>query len=184
MVGRKRVWLIRLGRPMLRLSREGRPAGPLSLPRACRRQSRGRGSCRSRGGDGVVTEGRSGLHASGGKGSAKHAGDAGLMTAWYSRRCHLPPWGVAGRSVWRLWRHRKVPDVPRRKRAAERSTRRKGTGRHVAVAREGGRILERPLRCGARTPRGPDDFVGRAEGDRPWREVSRVDRGEIRCRAP
>ena len=106
------------------------------------------------------------------------------MTAWYSRRCHLPPWGVAGRSVWRLWRHRKVPDVPRRKRAAERSTRRKGTGRHVAVAREGGRILDGHVAPAARGHRAGLTRVGRAEGDRPWREVSRVDRGAIRCRAP
>ena len=83
--------------------------------------------------------------------------------------------------------HRKVLDVPRRKRAAERSTRRKGTERHVAVARERGRFLDGHCAAARGQPRGPDDSVGRAEGDRPWREVSRVteERSEVvpRCGA-
>lgn len=92
-----------------------------------------------------------GLQASGGKGSAKHASDAGLMAAWYGA-----PQPLAA-SRWRRrtkrlasWRHRKVSNVPRRNCAAARSTRRKGTERHVAVARESGATSQRPLRCGAR----------------------------------
>ena len=68
-----------------------------------------------------------------------------------------------------------------------RSTRRKGTERHVAVAREGGRILNGHCAAARGKPRGPDDSVGRAEGDRPWREVSCVtaERSDIvsRCGA-
>ena len=60
-------------------------------------------------------------------------------------------------------RHRKVPNVPRRNRAAARSTRRKGTERHVAVAREGGAYPQTAIalrRAGNRA--GPT--IGRACG--------------------
>ena len=50
----------------------------------CRRQSRDVAHVETAAEIGVVTEGRSGIQASGGKGSAKHASDAGLMMAWYS----------------------------------------------------------------------------------------------------
>ncbi len=51
-------------------------------------------------GPGVVTGGNCGLRASGGGGSAKNAGDAGLMTAWYSAPQSLAPQGASpgGRS--------------------------------------------------------------------------------------
>ena len=71
-------------------------------------------------------------------------------------------------------RHRKVSHVPRRNRAAERSTHRKGTERHVAVARERGRLLNGHCAAESGEPRGPDGIVGRAEGNGPWREVSCV----------
>ena len=63
-------------------------------------------------------------------------------------------------------------DAPQGHRAPRRGRARKGA------------YPQRPLCCNAGTPRGPDDFVGRAVGSRPWREVSRVDVGVIRCRAP
>ncbi len=73
------------------------------------------------------------------------------MTAWYG--APQPLAASRGRRRTKrlaLWRHRKVSNVPRRNRAAARSTRRKGTERHVAVARESGATSQRPLRCGAR----------------------------------
>ena len=75
-----------------------------------------------------------------------------------------------------------VSNVPRRNRAAVRSTRRKGTGRHLAVAREGGRLHNGHCAAARGKPRGPDGSVGRAEGNGPWHEVSCVDGGAIRCR--
>ena len=50
--------------------------------------------------------------------------------------------------------------MPRRKRAAERSTRRKGTGRHVAVARERGRLLDGHCAAARGTPCGPGEQSG------------------------
>ena len=42
-----------------------------------------------------MTEGKSGVEASSGKGSAKHASDAGLMMAWYSAPQSLAPEGAS-----------------------------------------------------------------------------------------
>ena len=79
--------------------------------------------------------------------------------------------------------HRKVSHVPRRNRAAERSTRRKGTERHVAVAREGGRILDGHCAAARGNRAGPT--IGRA--CRTQQAVARGlvrDKGKIRCRSP
>ena len=70
-----------------------------------------------------------------------------------------------------MCRHLEGVHVPRRNRAAERSTRRKGTDA-TPRSRADRRRSSRPLRCGARETGAAR--TGRAEGDRPWRGVSRV----------
>ena len=99
------------------------------------------------------------------------------------RRAHPPPYGgVAGRRVW----HETAPEgVP----CASPQTRGRAVDApqgHGAPRRGRARTgaLQDGHRAAARgTPRGPDEEVGRAEGDWPWRGVSRVDGGAIRRRA-
>ncbi len=91
---------------------------------------------------GVVTGGKSGLQALCGKGSAKHAVNAAVMTACYSRPQSLAPLG-------RRWTKR-LASVAAPKGAGRASPQSRGRavdapqghGRHVAVARERGRLLD------------------------------------------
>ena len=87
-------------------------------------------------------------------------------------------------------RHRMVSNVPRRNRAAARSTRRKGTEHHVAVARERGCIhnghcaAARGTRAGLTTLSGVQMATGRGARSRAWTEersdvVPRI-RGNVR----
>ncbi len=133
---------------------------------------------------GVVTEGKSGLQALCGKGSAKHASDAGLMTTWYSRPQSLAPLGRR--------RTKRLASVAAPEGAGRASPQKRGCAvdapqGHWAPRRgraRTGATPRRPLRCGARDTARAWRTVGRAVGNRPWREVSCVDVGAIRCRVP
>ena len=73
--------------------------------------------------------------------------------------------------------------MPRRNRAAARSTRRKGTERRIAVAREGGRLLNGHCAAARGKPRG----LANSRACRWQQAVARGlvrDRGAIRYRAP
>ena len=133
---------------------------------------------------GVVTGGKSGLQALCGKGSAKHAVNAAVMTGWYSRPQSLAPLGRR--------RTKRLASVAAPEGAGRASPQSRGRAvdapqGHWAPRRgraRTGATPQRPLRCGARDTARAWRTVGRAVGNRPWREVSCVDVGAIRCRAP
>ena len=136
------------------------------------------------GAKGVVTGGKSGLRALYGKGSAKHAVNAAVMTGWYSRPQSLAPLGRR--------RTKRLASVAAPEGAGRASPQSRGRAvdapqGHWAPRRgraRTGATPRRPLRCGARGTARAWRTVGRAVGNRPWREVSCVDVGAIRCRVP
>ena len=91
------------------------------------------------------------------------------------RRNHWPPCGALPDGATGVRGGTEgCPCASPRSRGSTRSTRPKGTVRHVAAARDGGRILD-GRRAAARENRvaGPHGSGVRTESDRPWREVSR-----------
>ena len=133
---------------------------------------------------GVVTGGKSGLRALCGKGFAKHAVNAAVMTAWYSRPQSLAPLGRR--------RTKRLAFVAAPEGAGRASPQSRGCAVDAPqghrTPRRGrvrmGAYPRRPLRCGARETARAWRTVGRAVGNRPWREVSCVDVGAIRSRVP